>query len=287
MPRFSLIVATFGRTEELATLLRSLAGQELKDFELIIVDQNPDDRLVPLLMDWNSQIADPAGPTEGSPQILHLRCPLGVSRARNLGLAHSTGDILAFPDDDCWYYPDTLQKVDSWFRQNQNYGILSLGCRDEHGLKSGNHWFQAECDLRWINIFRTSGTYFIFVCRPAKGVPLNFDESLGPGSGTDWGCGEDTDFLLTLMSYGVRGRYYSRYHVGHPRKVGFVDIQRAEKYGAGFGRVLAKHSNPLLLVGLVSFDFIRAAGYAILGKRGRSSRLWAHGKAMIRAYSSG
>jgi glycosyltransferase involved in cell wall biosynthesis len=287
MPRFSLIVATFGRTEELSILLQSLAGQELRDFELIIVDQNPDGRLASLLRDWTSRIAERSGAKEGSPQMLHLRCPPGVSRARNLGLANSTGEILAFPDDDCWYYPDTLQNVDSWFGQNQDYGILSLGCRDEHGLKSGNHWFQIECDLRWINIFRTSGTCCFFVRRPTKEMPLSFVESLGPGAGTDFGCGEDTDFLLSLMSYGVRGRFYSRYHVGHPRKEGFVDIPRAEKYGAGFGRVLSKHSNPFLLAGLVTFDFMRAAGYMLMGKRGRASRLWAHGKSMFRAYSSG
>ena len=286
MPRFSLIVATFGRTEELSVLLQTLAGQKLTDFELIIVDQNPDDRLTPLLNEWSSRVCDPSTQNKALPQLRRLRCPPGVSRARNLGLAHSTGEILAFPDDDCWYFPDTLENVDAWFRQNREYGILSLGCRDEHGLKSGNHWFQTECDLRWINIFRTSGTCCFFVCRPPQEIPLGFDESLGPGAGTDFGCGEDTDFLLTLMNKGVRGRFYSRYHVGHPRKEGFVDIPRAKKYGAGFGRVLAKHSNPLLLAGLVAFDFIRAAALALLGKRGRSARLWAHGKAMIRAYSS-
>lgn len=45
MPRFSLIVATIGRTAEFSVLLESLAGQETRDFELIVVDQNPDDRL--------------------------------------------------------------------------------------------------------------------------------------------------------------------------------------------------------------------------------------------------
>lgn len=285
MPRFSLILATFGRTEELTILLRTLADQELKDFELIIVDQNPDERLTPLLKEWIPRISGPFEQNGERPRVLHLRCPPGVSRARNIGLARSTGEILAFPDDDCWYCPNTLRKVDDWFRENLDYGILSLGSRNEHGLKSGNHWYQTECDLRWINIFRTSATYSYFVRRPTNEVPLTFDESLGPGAGTDFGCGEDADFLLTLMSYGIRGRFYSSYYIGHPRKEGLVDISRAEKYGGGFGGVLAKHSNPFLLACLVVFDFIRAAGYVLLGKRGRASRLWAHGRAMIRAYS--
>ena len=37
----SLITATYGRTEEVRTLLGSLARQSYKDFEFILVDQNP------------------------------------------------------------------------------------------------------------------------------------------------------------------------------------------------------------------------------------------------------
>ncbi len=285
MPRFSLIVATIGRTDEFSLLLQSLAEQETRDFELIVVDQNPDDRLFLLLKEWASKIAEQDN-GRGFIQVKHLRCNPGVSRARNLGLMHSSGDILAFPDDDCWYHRDTLQNVDAWFRQHEDYGILSLGCRDEQGRISGNRWREAECDLKWTNIFRTSGTCCFFVRRPPESIPLRFDESLGPGAGTIFGAGEDADFLLTLMSYGIRGRFYSILHIGHPCRNGFVDAQRAERYGGGFGRVLTKHSLPFLFLGFVTFDFTRAALRMLLGDHSRASQLWAHGQGMIRAYFS-
>lgn len=286
MPRFSLIVATIERTEELSLLLRSLAQQEMRDFELIVVDQNPDDRLSSLLEEWISGIGRQVNSTNNSIEVKHLHCPLGVSRARNLGLMHSTGEIVAFPDDDCWYLPDTLQKVNEWFKQHPNYGILSLGSKDEMGRVSGNRWVQKECDLTKVNVFRTSATYTYFVRRPAGVITLHFDESLGPGAGTIFGCGEDTDFLLTLMSHGIRGRFYSALYVGHPYKPGFVDVLRARRYGGGFGRVLVKHSLPFLFFGLVSFDFTRAALRIMLGDRSRASRFWAHGLGMIKAYFS-
>jgi GT2 family glycosyltransferase len=40
--RFSLVVGTIKRTVELDRLLGSLAKQSCQDFELIVVDQNPD-----------------------------------------------------------------------------------------------------------------------------------------------------------------------------------------------------------------------------------------------------
>lgn len=200
-------------------------------------------------------------------------------------MAHSTGEILAFPDDDCWYLPGTLQNVDSWFRQHEDYGILSLGSRDEQGRVSSNRWWQPECDLTRINAFRASATYSYFVRRPKGAIPLQFDESLGPAAGTKFGAGEDTDFLLTLMRHGIRGRFYSVLYVGHPLK-GYIDVERARQYGGGFGRVLAKHSLPFLCCGLVTFDFARAVVNVFLGDRSRASHLWAHGDGMIRAYFS-
>jgi glycosyltransferase involved in cell wall biosynthesis len=286
MPRFSLIVATIGRTSEFSVLLESLAKQEMRSFELIVVDQNPDDRLSALLDKWTSMIAGVATSGEIPSLVKHLRCPPGVSRARNVGLRHSTGDILAFPDDDCWYLSDTLKNVDEWFCQHKGYGILSVGSKDEKGRASGNHWVQADCDLSSVNIFRTSATYAYFVRRPSASIPLLFDESLGPGAGTVFGCGEDTDFLLTLMRYGVRGRFCSALYVGHPFREGFVDADRAVKYGGGFGGVLAKHSLLFLFVGFVAFDLTRAAVQTLVGNRRRGAQLWAHGLGMIRAYWS-
>ena len=68
--RISLVLATVGRTEELTNLLRSLAGQTCQSFELIVVDQNSDDRLVPILQGAQCGVG-----------IKHLRSLPGLSRA--------------------------------------------------------------------------------------------------------------------------------------------------------------------------------------------------------------
>jgi glycosyltransferase involved in cell wall biosynthesis len=285
MPRFSLIVATVDRTEEFAVLLQTLAAQEMRDFELIVADQNRDDRLIPLINDWAAQVAEQNIKYGGCVTLKYLRCSPGLSRARNLALLQSSGEILAFPDDDCWYQPDTLQTVDQWFRRHQGYGILCLGSRDEQGRVSGNRWSSTECDLNSLNVFRTSATYGYFVLRTGTAKALWFDELLGPGANTRFGAGEDTDFLLQLMSCGVRGRFYPALHVGHPLKP-YANAERAARYGGGWGRVLAKHSLPLQCIGFTALDFARAALRSSRGDHQRASVLWAHGRGVIEAYFS-
>jgi glycosyltransferase involved in cell wall biosynthesis len=92
MPRFSLIVPTLGRTEEAEKLFASLVEQKRSDLELIVVDQNDDDRLLPVLKDLPQNFS-----------VIHLKQQeKNVSLARNKGMDAATGEILAFPDDDCW-----------------------------------------------------------------------------------------------------------------------------------------------------------------------------------------
>ena len=276
MPKFSLIVATKGRAEELEFFLASLVQQnDLDNYELIIVDQNPDDRLKPILGNY--------------PQILckHLRCGPGVSKARNLGLSASTGEFIAFPDDDCWYPPDTLRNVERWFADHLDYGILSVTVRDETGIKTANKWNAESCDLAPINIFRTSATYTFFLRRSSWDNQVYFDENIGPASGTPFGCGEDTDFVLSLMARGVKGRFTSIWHVGHPRRdmlSGHITYERALGYGRGMGRVLRKHSLPLLSIALFSFDMFRVAKCSLKGQNIAARLCRAHGKGILEGY---
>ncbi len=94
MPRFSLIVATIARTDELRRLLVSLTQQEFSDYEVILVDQNEDDRIQNVIVEFTDRLT-----------LIRISSPKGASRARNSGLPKASGEIIAFPDDDCWYSP--------------------------------------------------------------------------------------------------------------------------------------------------------------------------------------
>ena len=276
MLQFSLIVATKGRTDELARMVASLKDQGDASFELIVVDQNEDDRVTKVLAE--SSLAA---------TVKHLRSAPGVSRARNLGMDHASGQIMGFPDDDCWYPPDTLRNLGHWFQNNQTYEILTLNSLDENGVRSCNRWFQDSCDINSLNAYRTTAGYTIFIRGGGFASGVRYDEGIGPGADTPFLGGEDTDFVLSAMRKGAHGRFEAKWHIGHPLKDirdASISQERAYIYGQGMGFVQRKHGLWWLSAGLAGFDFTRAIGAYIVGRR-TPARLWyRHGRGILNGF---
>ena len=276
MPRFSLIVATIARTDELRRLLVSLTQQEFSDYEVILVDQNDDDRIQNVIVEFNDRLT-----------LIRISSPKGASRARNSGLPKASGEIIAFPDDDCWYSPGLLKDIDGWFRDHSSYSILAVGAVDEDGVPSGNRWLQDRCDLHPINIFRTTFCSTLFLRREAV-RNSSFDEGIGPGSSTMFGCGDETDLILNILNDGFRGRFDRTWHIGHPRRDMLSDgvsSRRAVTYGSGMGHVLRKHSLFALWLGLLTYDVLRGFVVASRGRLSAASLCFAHGWGLLRGFS--
>ncbi|MDX6462164.1 MAG: hypothetical protein QOH35_5170 [Acidobacteriaceae bacterium] len=269
MPRFSLIVPTLGRTKEVDELFASLVDQNRRDLELIVVDQNEDERIVPLVE------ALPAGIS-----VRHLRLrEKNPSAARNAGLAVSSGAIVAFPDDDCWYPPHLLDRVDAWFRENPEYSVLAVGALDNAGVPSGNRWIQGACDISSLNVLRTTFCSSLFVSGLACYRGVYFDPKLNRG--------EETDFILRLLGTGLRGRFDRKFHIHHPRRdmlSGTVSRARAKSYGAGMGRLVRRHSLVLLWFGLLTYDLVRALVVSARGQFVNAGFCFAHAEGLFRGF---
>jgi len=276
MPDISLILASVGRTDELPRFFASVEAAGGGECECIVVDQNPDDRLLPVLAAWKDRIS-----------ITHLRSTPGLSHARNVGLAAATGDVLAFPDDDCTYSPHLLDEVKSFFADNPEYALLSVGVRDETGTPSGNRWILERCDLATANLFRTSVGMALFIRRDRMRGLFEFDESLGVGAGTRFASGEDTDYVFRLLQAGMKGRFDRRLTIYHPRHdmlSGGANAARAYNYGCGMGRVIRKQAKLPLLLAFVGFDLMRTI-YSLMRGRPEPAKLCAvHGRGIFSGY---
>jgi glycosyltransferase involved in cell wall biosynthesis len=232
-PAFSLVLSTKDRTQELARFLRSLDAQRERSFELIVSDQNADDRLTPILRSYSDRFP-----------LRRVRSRGGISRGRNAGLPIAQGRIIGFPDDDCWYPPDLLTTALRLFEANPDWDIVAGRSVDEQLRDTQGRWLEHVVPGNRRNVLRMGISYTIFARAGAVAAAGPFDESLGVGAGTPWGSGEETDFLLRALARGKKVVYTPEVYVHHAEKI--VEYSRRARdrqysYARGLGRVLAKH----------------------------------------------
>jgi glycosyltransferase involved in cell wall biosynthesis len=235
-PLFSLIVCTIHRVDTLDRLFTSLTKQTCKDFEVILVDQNTDDRLAPVIAQYRDKV-----------KIIHLTCAPGLSRARNVGLKQAGGRIVSFPDDDCWYPDKLLRDVAVFFTQRPWYSILSVRPVDENNRNSVGRFARVSQMITRNNIWNTVTSISLFIQRPVIDTVGGFNERLGVGAGTALGGGEDIDYPLRAMQRGFKGFYSALVTVHHPQVIAAYtqdSVRRGFTYGTGVGWLLRTYKYP-------------------------------------------
>ncbi|MFM7449096.1 MAG: glycosyltransferase family 2 protein [Leptolyngbyaceae cyanobacterium] len=238
--KFSLVVATLHRVAELDRFLQSLVTQSYQNFEVIIIDQNSDDRLVNLIDAYREMFP-----------ITHVQTATpGVSRARNQGRLLAQGDIVGFPDDDCLYPADLLAKVAHFFQTNSIWDGLTIRVKDlESDQDAFDYCLKESGKVNDYTVWSVGiGPAMFF--RTALAQSVAFDEEMGPGA--TWVGGEDTDYLLHCLDHNAAVYYDSELFVRHPRPYAIYSIRqlvsREFTYGRGFGYLLRKRAISLSIV---------------------------------------
>ena len=231
--RFSLILATLGDGRDIPRFLNSLLHQGDTEFELVVVDQNADDRLVELVRQnvWTFPVR-------------HIRASPGLSSSRNIGMAAARGEVLGFPDDDCWYPVGFLPAVDRALRA----GLDGLTCRcaDPEGRLAAGGEGRRSGLVTKRNVWNRGVSATMFLNRSVVRAVGRFDQSLGLGSGTAFQSGEETDYLLRCLRQHWSVGYRADLTVHHPLPPDCRHQAAAAKsraYGRGMGRVLRMHGH--------------------------------------------
>ncbi|MGA7292368.1 MAG: glycosyltransferase family A protein [Terriglobales bacterium] len=263
---FSLICGTAGRTRELERMLASLATQLHRDFELLLVDQNADDRAERILATF--------------PQlhVIRLQSPAGVCRAFNLGLRHATGEVIGFPDDDCWYEQDFLKRLANLFQAHSDWDGLTVPTADEQGRPSIARWDKHPGRLTKTNIGMRGCSTSVFYRRDVCEDIGTFDEAIGEGISLV-NPGSDIDYLHRVIRGGFHVQYRTDLLVRHPQTLpGIADEKGKRKryqYGYGEGSMVRKYSVPLWYAGaIVLFPFARAIKQVVSGNGHLASKEW-------------
>jgi len=229
-PSFDLVLATVGRTDELEALLDSLERQTLTDFRLLVVDQNDDDRLVPILA------------ARGSLSIVHLRSARGLNRARNVGLASADAEVVAFPDDDCAYPDDLLARVAARLRDRPELDGVTGRTAEPDGTTS-DRWPTAPRILDLTSVWHGGNSASLFLRRGLVERIGRFDEGIGFGSGNPWELADEIELLVRAIQAGALLEQDPSLVVHHDVKRPTRDEARVttRRVGAGVGYVLGKN----------------------------------------------
>jgi glycosyltransferase involved in cell wall biosynthesis len=226
--KLTLVCCTLGaRLGELRRFFDSI-NPGAEDIQLIVVDQSKDGITRSLVEEYSDRF-----------EIVFVQSAPGLSRARNAGLPFVTGDVVAFPDDDCLYSNDVIRTVLGRFESDSTLAGLSGCWVDEHGVPSGHPWPGEAEPITDKNAWRTAISFTLFF-RVCSVQGLSFDPDIGVGSGTQIGAGEETLYLLQVLRTGARVVYDPSIRVHHPwAGVASIPFRKAYGYAIGFGYVAA------------------------------------------------
>ena len=236
----SLVVATRGRAEPFEGLFRSLEAQTFRLFEVVIVDQNSDDRVgAPGKAGWSFPITHLRRPTES-----------GASRARNTGAARARGSVLLFPDDDCWYPPtflaDALARMDAL-----GADVLTGRAADpETGRDINGRFENALTRIDRANVWTTGIEWVVFFKRAMFDRVGGYDVDIGVGASTPWQSCEAQDIMLRALEAGA-ACWFDPAVYGHHAELDIADptmLRKGRAYARGLGYVLRLHRYPIATV---------------------------------------
>lgn len=157
-PMVSVVIPTYKRSEMLPRAIKSVLGQTYKNVQVIVVDDNnPDSEYRVRTTEIMHQFDDDLRVK----YVLHEKNMNG-SVARNTGIRNADGDIVAFLDDDDFFYHDKIEKQVDYLLLHPEFRAVYCGWdRDEkkviptdegdlsYNILSGDHIIYTNVIMMW------------------------------------------------------------------------------------------------------------------------------------------
>jgi len=123
MPRVSVIIPTYNRLPMLNEAVQSVLEQDFEDFELIVVDDGSTDGTSEEMKRYGGRVS-----------VIEHTENRGVSAARNRGILHARGKLIAFLDSDDLWVKGKLKIQVSFLDDNPHYPLCYT---DEIWIRKG------------------------------------------------------------------------------------------------------------------------------------------------------
>jgi GT2 family glycosyltransferase len=225
----SIVICTRNRTERLARCLRSLQQLSHHPQEILVVDNAPSSDAIRHL------VAE-------TPDIRYIMEPReGLSIARNTGIRHSAGEIIAFIDDDVTVHSDWLLRLQNGFVDKkvmvvtglvlpaeleteaqfffEKYSSFNLG----YSPRTFDPQFLEQTKNKGTPVWKIGAGANMAFRRKAFDLVGYFDERLGAGAS---GCSEDSEFWYRILAGGWNCRYEPAAVVFHYHRRDMRDLKK-------------------------------------------------------------
>lgn len=266
--RISVVVPVYNRSDQLRQLLVALADQDypLANFEVLVCDDGSTENLASIIQESCQR---------SGLSVLHLRqANHGAGAARNLGLAHADGEIIAFTDSDCVPAREWLSQISRTF-EDPTVGIA--GGKVDSRLAE-------HVSGRCVNFVMSSMLGSGGARNPQTGLHMKYyprtcnlavrrELAREAGGFSTYSHGEDLEFSHKVLKLGVRVAFVESAVILHNEMRSLAQVAREAAY-KGMARVrLARqhgmhewiHTLPALFcLYLVVFLAMGAMGHAIL-----------------------
>lgn len=262
----TVIICSYNRSKLLAQCLDRLMNQKVSEdvtWEVLVVNNNSTDDTEKIVNEYIER------------QVLPLRYVVekkqGLSNARNCGIDHARGEVVAFTDDDVLLPNNWIQQLVEAFRENDYDG---LGGKVEAKWEIEKPtWFSdhGKYALKGVILQYDKGDKaFIYdmKTKPPIGASMvfhrrvfekygKFNPELGY-NGKKLVGGEDTDFCKRIISGGGKIAYRPDIVVEHPVEVERVTKQYFKRwyYGIGKAYILTAElpQNTKMILGVPAYE---------------------------------
>jgi GT2 family glycosyltransferase len=192
--RVSVVVPTRNRPDQIGPCVQGILANAQTSMEVIVVDQSDGDATESAL----------AG-LIGDPRLKYLpTATRGAANARNVGIAASRGELIAFTDDDCRVPADWIARMVEVFAQDPEAGVV-FGRVDVPAGALEDGFLAAFAPVRRAyqgEFPRGKEPWGISANMAVRRKVLEdvgtFDPLLGPGS--KFKAGEDVDFAIRVIA---------------------------------------------------------------------------------------
>jgi glycosyltransferase involved in cell wall biosynthesis len=247
LPSISIVIPTRNRPADLAECIRAVL-RNCGFAELIVVDQSDD------------RATEQAVAALSDPRLRYLRSALrGATNGRNAGIEASSGEIVAFTDDDCRVSQDWAFSIARIFAADREAAVVCGRVVVPEELAKKGYAVTFEPEVReWQGRYPSPGHDWGITANFAARRDVftrigSFDGLLGPGAPLL--CGEETDFLFRVLKAGlkvVNAREVLVEHLG-VRAHGPESARILRIYAAGAGAATFKHVRLADVDGIVMY----------------------------------